>query len=320
MKPDDMLKALIGAFERDGESKEIAEVRALKYLLWKDKFEKKELKYSNEKFRSWWINQVFFYLGKATVIFAPAKSGKTNLASWLTENILQMDEKALIITDVPFLCQDIEELRIPRIQEVRNMSELLYWIAKAVLDGFHPYAIIDEMDMALTSKEGQTKKNKGWARFIYIERHPGVKGPLLIFHRWKDIPNYLRGGDLSNFVLWIKKNESGRWISSPDMKQMMRIPLSSLPYGSQSLSGWEIDIDVEKLFPQLKGNREEICKQIVAKLERKVITREGKIALQCLECGNKWRSIQRGRLTCSKCGGHAIVEEEEVDDGNDDKE
>ena len=182
------------------------------------------------------------------------------------------------ITNLPFIfatkTRDIQGYNIDRIKIITSMSTLLRTQAKAMLSGRVSPVIIDEADSAYIAPQTRSEKGISMKTYIYVERHFDTKGPLMIYHRGKDIPTELRNEDVSHGVFEIawyinrKRNIRKRVVSNPtkwsyrDNTSYFPIPLTMIPYHNQGFGSFWIDVDMQWINQRLNGTQEDVARQL----------------------------------------------------------
>ena len=157
-----------------------------------------------------------FHRGAATVITARMGAGKTNTVAFLMEKAIAYRPDWDVYTNVPFPWSEDPELGVPappRLFAVSDMVGLLRGVATSLQAGHVPAVVIDETDQAFTSHDWATNESESWMRFIFIERHLRVRGPILVYHLYAHVPLPLRReGALRGSYLKVIVRNGQRWI------------------------------------------------------------------------------------------------------------
>lgn len=231
---------------------------------------------------NYWIRE-FLPSGISTTVFAKPGMGKSNFISYVMQLILIFRPEWDIITNVPLIFSPdmhgnavFPDYQIGRIHFIKNSSELLMKETEIGLEGRIPAVIIDEFDSALTSGQMRGEKGDNLRRYMYLERHYDVQGPLFIYHARKDIPVPMRDMNLSHDVFMIteyRNNDNGRrkrvvtnpdtWMSGMSGFKYFPVLLSLLPYHNKGTSPFDImDVDMTWLNAHVTGTRDDALKQI----------------------------------------------------------
>ena len=207
----------------------------------------------------WWIDSNFLYVGRPTVVWAATGVGKTHLGSFVALRALDLHPNWDIISNIPWYWADDEslsDLRPRNLLTISSMSELLKLCCNAVLNGRVPAVIIDEMDNAVTSQDWKSAVNKSWKNFSYIERHLEVRGPLVVYHSWNDIPFYMRrAGNVNDFLPPDVHNKLRHVYSRRTKPHSLIVDEDIIPYSSHGEIGFTVDVDMEKLRKRLGATR-----------------------------------------------------------------
>ncbi|MBX8644637.1 MAG: hypothetical protein KIY12_07960 [Thermoplasmata archaeon] len=288
----------------------------------------------------YWIDSTLLFRGIPTIVRGAMGFGKTYLNSWTALRAAILHPDWDILTNVPwFWNQDerLDSLRMPNFFAVNSMSEMLRCIAESVLSHRVPAVIIDEMDHAISSQGWKSDENISWQHFTYIERHLDVRGPLLTYHSWNDIPYYMRKGGIVNAILKVRIHEGRRHVFGRRTKPFCLVVTgAAIPYSTHGAMGFKIDVEMGKLHSKLNAtNKMEIAKQILDNLSACVLSdsemqeegnetasssnvggfsqvgrtgrrQRGGVPVRCWDCGYEWRYKGKQKKTlCGHC--HAVV-------------
>lgn len=226
----------------------------------------------------YWLDTVFLFNGLSTVVRARPSTGKSHLGSWVILRASIVHPNWDFLTNIPWYWVDDPELDdciFPHIYTVRSMSEMLRQSANIVSAGRIPAIIIDEMDSAVTSQAWREKSSNAWKVFTYLAAHLGARGPLLLYHFWNDIPNYLRIGGNVNRHLAIEVHNRERHIFAKPAKGLGTFPHDLvvdgdfIPYSRHGLGGFRIDVDMQEISASIHETRKDaIAKAVLANLDR----------------------------------------------------
>ena len=277
--------------EDRGISRPSAEARAAEYLNFIKALDEGRMRLKDPENGKYWIDRMFLWKGRGTIVFAPQGQGKTNLCAYLIGRALILHPDWVVLTNIPFFWDfeefGVQDLRPQRVVSVSTMSGMLKEMARIILNGQIPVIILDELDQVLTSYNYRKRSMDDWMHFIFIERHFKVRGPLMIYHEFKHIPNYLRAGDLLNERLFLTIHGGKRYILSRKTRPYkLVVTEATIPYSTHGLRGFNIDVDMGKLEEQLNaGTTEGLARQILDIL--KDMDREKEISEKRSEAGKK---------------------------------
>ncbi len=277
--------------EDRGIRKEVALRKAEEYLHFMKALNDGRMSLAGRPDPKYWLDTMFFYKGRGTIVFASQGQGKTNLCAYLITRALVLHPDWVILTNVPFFW-DFEEfgvtdLRPGRVVSVSTMSQMLTEMANIILRGQIPVIVLDELDQVLTSYNYRKKSMDDWMHFIFVERHFKVRGPLMIYHEFKHIPNYLRSGDLLNERLFLTIHDGKRYILSRKTKPYKLVVTESvIPYSTHGLKGFNIDVNMGELEETLNaGTSEGLARQILQYLNE--FEKDKEISRKRREAGRK---------------------------------
>ena len=225
---------------------------------------------------AYWINTNFLYAGRPTIVWAPTGVGKTHLASFVAARTLDLNKHWDVLSNIPWYWIDDESLsalRPPNLITISTMSELLRRACESVINGRIPAAIIDEMDNAVVSQNWRSPENKSWKSFSFIERHLELRGPLIIYHAWNDIPFYMRrAGNVNDFLPPDLHGGQRHVYSGRTRPHNLIIDEDIIPYSSHGEIGFNIDVDMEALRKKLRTSRRvEYARQVLENIDRYMI-------------------------------------------------
>jgi len=201
-----------------------------------------------------------------SVFVAPQGKGKTNTFCRLIELALAHRPSWDIYTNAPFLWEAVPGApRPPRLFPVRRMSEFLegMW-AHTLPSGRIPALAVDESDQFASGHDWYKDEGESWTRFLYVERHFRVRGPLLAYHVYEHVPQPLRrSGDLrGSYFRLVLVGREHRLVRVEDPSQWFAVDETNLPFGSLGLRGFKIDLDMGELEEELTGSTlPELCRQ-----------------------------------------------------------
>jgi hypothetical protein len=213
-----------------------------------------------------------FHTGRATVFVARQGAGKTNTLSYLIENAIEHRPEWDIYTNVPFPWSGSLTGSVPvppHLHAVASMSQLLRGVASTILADRIPAVAIDEMDQATTSHEWASERSESWTKFLYVERHFRVRGPLLAYHVYEHVPLPLRRiGDLRGSYFRVVILGGERLLARvEDTSAWWGIRESILPYLTLGLRGFDLDVDMSDLEMHLEGGHRDVARQTLAYLD-----------------------------------------------------
>lgn len=202
-----------------------------------------------------WLDSLLFNHALPTVVRAPNGAGKTYLLSWALMRAAVLHPDWDFYTNVPWFWAANERLRefmMPNFHEVAKMSDILIGSANSVLNDRIPCVGIDEMEEAVDSHSWQDREHKkgaeSWRKFTYVKRHLKIRGPLLVYHSWEDIPNYMRKRRVVTDHFRIVIHEGQRYIFSRRTRPYCLVITGQvIPYSKYGWNDFSIDVDMEKL-------------------------------------------------------------------------
>lgn len=193
--------------------------------------------------------------GMVSVLYGKAGTGKSHFLSWLITRSLVSYPNWDIYTNLPLFWFDhksLEELSLPNVYKIDSMSEMLYKSALSVLNKRQPVVILDVMDQVLTSRKWNSKENLSWETFMNIERHLKVRGPLLVYHITRAIPEPMRERRITEFVYKMVVHGRMKYLYNCDGKQKIEITGFSVPYATLGTFSFQIDVDMGKLLRSIQ--------------------------------------------------------------------
>jgi len=193
--------------------------------------------------------------GMVSVLYGKAGTGKSHFLSWLITRALVSFPNWDIYTNLPFFWFDhksLQELSLPNVYKIDSMSEMLYKSALSVLNKRQPVVILDEMDQVLTSRRWNSKENLSWETFMNIERHLKIRGPLLVYHITKAIPEPMRERRITEFVYKLAIHSGERYLYDCEGKKKFEISGFVIPYSTLGTFSFQIDIDMGKLLRSIQ--------------------------------------------------------------------
>ena len=219
-----------------------------------------------------WPGDLCFHTGQATVFVARQGAGKTNTISYLIEKAIEHRPEWDVYTNVPFPWDGPLEGTVPappNLHAVRSMTELLRGVANSILADRIPAVAIDEMDQASTSHEWASERSESWTKFLFVERHFRVRGPLLAYHVFEHVPLPLRRvGDLRGSYFRVVVLGGERLLARvEDTSAWWGVRESVLPYQTLGLRGFSLDLDMADVENHLDGDRREVAQQTIAYLD-----------------------------------------------------
>lgn len=242
-----------------------------------------------QKIIEYWLPEIL-HSGLSTTVFAKPGKGKSNFSSFMIQLILVFRPDWEIVTNVPLIFSpDMQgekrfpDYRIDKVHFIHNATELLLESVAIGRKKKIPAVIIDEFDSALISTEMRGKPGENLKRYIYLERHYDVQGPLFIYHARKDIPVAMRDMNLSHDVFMITRYHSNitgkdkkvltnptRWLEGRQGLRYFPIYLSLVPYHNKGTSPFDImDVDMTWLNSHVKGTGEDALNQIEEFVQKK---------------------------------------------------
>ena len=248
--------------------------RARRYRAWLDSLPKHHdhATCEDESLIRKWPGDLCFHTGQATVFVAKQGAGKTNTISYLIEKAIEHRPEWDVYTNVPFPWDGPLEATVPappNLHAVRSMTELLRGVANSILADRIPAVAIDEMDQASTSHEWASERSESWTKFLFVERHFRVRGPLLAYHVYEHVPLPLRRvGDLRGSYFRVVVLGGERLLARvEDTSAWWGVRESLLPYQTLGLRGFSLDLDMAGLENHLDGDRREVAQQTIAYLD-----------------------------------------------------
>jgi hypothetical protein len=243
-----------------------------------------------------WPGDLCFHTGQATVFVAKQGAGKTNTLSYLLENAVEHRPEWDLYTNVPFPWDGPLGSVVPsppNLHSVASMSQLLRGVANTILAGRIPAIAIDEMDQATTSHEWATERSESWTKFLFVERHFRVRGPLLAYHVYEHVPLPLRRvGDLRGSYFRVVVLGGERLLARvEDTSAWWGVRESVLPYLTLGLRGFDLDVDMADLETHLDGEGKEVAKQMLAYLDEIEKRREREGNLAAAEVNEEHRKV-----------------------------
>lgn len=217
-----------------------------------------------------WPANLGFHLGQASVFVAGQGKGKTNAVSFLIGKALAHRPDWDVYTNVPYPWDPRAPLAgvvpsPPNLHHVDDMVGLLRGVATTILAGRKPAVAIDETDQAVTSHEWSTDRAESWTRFLFVERHFRVRGPLLVYHYFESVPLPLRrSGDLrgSYFRVVVRGGER-RLARVEDTSQWWVVGESALPFLTLGWGGFDINVDMADLEKRLAGGHKQVAETVL---------------------------------------------------------
>jgi hypothetical protein len=193
--------------------------------------------------------------GMVSVLYGKAGTGKSHFLSWLITRSLVSYPNWDIYTNLPLFWFDhksLQELTLPNVYKIESMSEMLYRSALSVLNKRQPVVILDEMDQVLTSRRWNSKENLSWETFMNIERHLKIRGPLLVYHITRAIPEPMRERRITEFVYKMVVYGRMKYLYNCDGKQKIEISGFAIPYATLGTFSFQIDVDMGKLLRSIQ--------------------------------------------------------------------
>jgi len=193
--------------------------------------------------------------GMVSVLYGKAGTGKSHFLSWLITRALVSFPNWDIYTNLPLFWFDhksLQEISLPNVYKIDSMSEMLYKSALSVLNRRQPVVILDEMDQVLTSRRWNSKENLSWETFMNIERHLKIRGPLLIYHITKAIPEPMRERRITEFIYKLAIHEGERYLYDCEGKKKFEISGFVIPYSTLGTFSFQIDVDMGKLLRSIQ--------------------------------------------------------------------
>ena len=219
-----------------------------------------------------WPGDLCFHTGQASIFVARQGAGKTNTLAYLIQKAIEHRPGWDVYTNIPFPWDGQLAGAVPappRLHPVKSLSQLLRGIASTILAGRIPAVAVDEMDQASTSHEWASDRSESWTKFLYVERHFRVRGPLLAYHVYEHVPLPLRRvGDLRGSYFRVVVLGGEHLLARvEDTSAWWGVRESVLPYLTLGLRGFDLDADMADLERHLDGGREEVARQTLAYLD-----------------------------------------------------
>ena len=286
--PDDDVMSILAnrIIEDRGISREAAYTMASDYCAIRDAVEEDMMEvsaYSPSQLRlaypgqeKFWLDVMLFFKGLPTIIKSRNGQGKTHLLSWAFLRAAIMHSNWDILNNIPWYWEgedSLASIAMPNFIQIHSMSTMLRQCAMSVLADRVPLVGIDEMDHAITSQSWKSEENQSWQHWTYIERHLEVRGPILIYHSWNDIPYYMRKGGVVNQHLWVSVHKGQRYVFNTNTRPyFLHVSGSFIPYSSHGAVGFKIDVDMGRMHSTLNSTkRKGIAEQVLANLESCIV-------------------------------------------------
>ncbi|MGC9123760.1 MAG: ATP-binding protein [Thermoplasmata archaeon] len=193
--------------------------------------------------------------GMVSTIYGKNGTGKSHFLSWLITRILIIFPNWDVYTNLPFFWFDhpsLKDLSLPNVFRITSMSEMLYFSAISVLNHRIPVVLIDEMDQVIDSRRWNSKENRTWEKFMNIERHLKIRGPLLIYHNTLLMPKPIREKRVTNFIFLMTRENGIGILRNCDHRQKYMISGFAIPYSTLGTFSFLIDIDMQKLLDNIQ--------------------------------------------------------------------
>jgi hypothetical protein len=198
-----------------------------------------------------WINTLLYNQALPTVIRAQNGTGKSYLNSWAILRAKLLHPEGDFFNNVPWYWNTnhkLDSIAFPDMYKINKMSEMLIGGAKSVLADRVPFINLDEFDNAVDSQNWRDDGPQSWKSFTYIKRHLKFRGPLLSYHSWEDIPNYMRlrrvVADHYKVIIHGKNRYIFSRLSRP---QSLVVTGPIIPYSKHGSNDFSIDVDAKKL-------------------------------------------------------------------------
>ena len=283
-------------------SEQGAERRARRYRAWLGTLPEKHDRATceEEALIRKWPGDLCFHTGQATVFVARQGAGKTNTLAYLIQKAIEHRPEWDVYTNIPFPWEGRLAGTVPappRLHPVASLSQLLRGIASTILGGRVPAVVIDEMDQASTSHEWASDRSESWTKFLFVERHFRVRGPLLAYHVYEHVPLPLRRvGDLRGSYFRVVVLGGEHLLARvEDTSSWWGVRESVLPYLTLGLRGFDLDVDMADLERHLDGDRKEVARQTLAYLDEFERRQQNEILLAAGEA----REAHRGAVARS---------------------
>lgn len=313
MQQQDILSQLTAAIYDDSDDigAPAAEEWASGYLEWAEHLRKEELRIKPEHVPSvsFLVDKVAFRNGEPTVVYGPVGSGKTTVSVVAIEYALLLHPDWVFPTNIPFYWNagggQLQAARPAQLTECRSMSSLLRMAAKARLEGGRRLApVLDETDSKLVSQQWREDHNLNTKRLLYIARKLHLRGPLFIYHTYRDIPDYLRELSLSHAVGKCEGKENSPdkevrfWLKhSPPRVYRWVFPRSTIPFSSHGHGSFEFDVDMAQLEKYTFGTARECAEQILDYLDRADAEKEEEEQYERSAASRKRKQLQEDERT-----------------------
>ncbi len=256
-------------------SPERAESVARRYRAWLSRLESPpgdmERLWSTES--RTWPADLFFHVGKPTILVAPQGHGKTNAAAFLVQMALRLRRDWDVYTNIPFPWdQELEGVvpKPPNLHSVHNAVDLMRGVANTILAGRRPAAVLDESGQWLSSHDWRSDAAEAMTKFVYVERHFRLRGPVLVYHTWKTVLEPFRQeGDLrGSYCRVIRAHGTYRIAREEDRTTWWGIHESDLPYLTVGLTGFDMNLDFQELGSRLRGSIRTVAQQVLDYLQQ----------------------------------------------------
>jgi len=246
------------------------------YLAWKAKLDGRGVKPWEEQKARRYVDRMWLWEGRPSVIFAGQGKGKSNFATWAIEKVLETRPDWEVYTNIPFAwdadCGGSPEAKpSDRLHPIASLSEVLRGAAVSVQAGRKPAVVIDEMDQAVTSHNWMSEDARSWQLLLNIERHLKIRGPLLVYHAYRHVPVVLREGTMLKSMLQVIVKDGKHWVVCREEEGFLCVPPTVLPYLTYGLRGFDIDVDVQDLERHLSGSGAAVVAQVRAYLDRQQV-------------------------------------------------
>lgn len=219
-----------------------------------------------------WPGDLGFHTGQATVFVARQGAGKSNALAVLIEKAVEHRPGWDIYTNVPFPWTESLAGTVPappNLYPVSSFAELLRGIGRSILADRIPAVAIDEMDQAATSHEWAGDRSESWTKFLYVERHFRVRGPMLAYHVYEHVPLPLRrtGALRGSYFRVVIRGGLRLLARAEDPSAWWVVPESSLPFLTLGHHGFDLDVDMADLGRHLSGNHKAVARQMLEYLD-----------------------------------------------------
>jgi hypothetical protein len=277
---NDWVPALASAILADrvdrGCTQENALARAQSYAAWLEDLERvphDRATCPDEEFIRRWRGEFGLHTGQASVLVAKQGAGKSNTMAYLIERAIQHRPEWDIYSNLPFPW-DTDRRGVvpspPRLYPVRSLSSLVRQMCtRTIPAGRIPAVFVDETDQSATSHSWAQTADESWMRFLYVERHFRVRGPMLVYHFYEHVPLPLRqqGALRGSYFRVVVRGGRRRLACVEDTSRWFGVGETRLPYYNLGLSGFDLDVDMKPLTATLNGSLQEMATQAVAYLD-----------------------------------------------------